>query len=187
MEFQPTPLDGAYVIVPERKTDERGFFVRTWCRQEFSSRGLCTDWVQSSISFNRRAGTLRGLHFQKAPFEETKLVQCIAGAIFDVIVDLRPSSSTYLRWFSIELSRANGLMLYIPQGYAHGFQTLEDDTEVSYQITPSYQPASAVGLRWDDPALGIVWPKIARRIISPKDLGYPDIGKDGTICDLKVA
>ena len=173
MIFHETALKGAYVIEPERKEDDRGFFARTWCREEFASHGLSTTLVQCNISYNHKRGTLRGMHFQKVPHAEVKLVRCTAGAIFDVIVDLRPRSSTYAKYFSVVLSRANRHMLYIPEGMAHGFQTLEDSTEVFYQMSHRYEGSSAGGVRWNDPQFGIAWPPDTR-IIAERDQQHPD-------------
>ena len=158
MRFQPTPLAGAYVIEPEPSEDERGAFMRTFCREEFGVQGLITEFVQCNVSYNLHKATLRGLHYQKPPHEEGKLVRCTAGAIFDVIVDIRPDSQTYCRWFAAELTQQNRLALYIPPGFAHGFQTLVDHSEVFYQMTEYYRPQSGAGLRWNDPAFGIQWP-----------------------------
>jgi len=174
VKFTPTPLSGAFVIDIEPIADERGYFARTWCTREMASHGLCTDVVQCNVSFNRRRGTLRGMHFQAAPHGETKIVRCIRGAIFDVIVDLRPGSPTVRRWFGVELSAANGRALYVPEGMAHGFQTLEDDAEVFYWMSEFHHPESARGVRWDDPAFGIEWPRAESRIVHPRDLAYPD-------------
>ena len=173
MKFSPTALVGAYVIDIEPVADERGFFVRSWCREEFARRGLNPDLAQCSISFNKKRGTLRGMHYQAEPHEETKVVRCTRGAIYDVIVDLRPESSTFRKWIAVELSADNRRMLYIPAGLAHGFQSLTDDTEVFYQISAPYHPESARGARWNDPAFGIEWP-VAERVISDKDRQYPD-------------
>ncbi len=173
MIFRETALKGAYVIEPERKEDERGFFARTWCREEFAFHGLSTTLVQCNISYNHKRGTLRGMHFQKAPHAEVKLVRCTAGAIFDVIVDLRPSSSTYTKYVSVVLSSVNRHMLYIPEGMAHGFQTLEDSTEVFYQMSHRYEGSSAGGVRWNDPQFRIAWPP-DMRIIAERDQQYPD-------------
>lgn len=169
-----TPLRGAFVIEPELERDERGFFARTWCERDFAAHGLDARPVQCSVSFSERAGTLRGLHYQAAPFEEVKIVRCINGAVFDVIVDLRPDSPTLARHFHIVLSAANRTMLYVPQGFAHGFQTLEDASEVEYQISEFYRPDAARGVRWNDPAFGIRWPAADRRIMSHRDQNYPD-------------
>lgn len=173
MRFIETPLAGAFVIDIEPMHDERGFFARTWCRQEFAAHGLHTATEQMSISFNRRKGTLRGMHFQMPPHEETKLVQCVRGSIYDVIVDLRKTSVTFAKWFGIELTSENRRMLYIPQGFAHGFLTLEDDAEVSYRMSQKYVPEAARGFRWNDPAFGIVWPEEVE-MISERDRRYPD-------------
>jgi len=173
MQLRETIISGAFLIEPERREDERGFFARTWCQREFEEHGLDTRLVQCSISYNRTAGTLRGMHFQREPYVEAKLVRCTAGAIHDVILDLRPSSPTCLSWISVELTAANRLALYVPAGLAHGFQTLVDDTEVYYQISEFYHPESADGVRWDDPAFRIRWP-LANPILSPRDKQYPD-------------
>ena len=172
MIFQETELPGAFVIDPERITDGRGFFARTWCRDEFAAHGLSSALVQGNTSFNTRRGTLRGMHFQVAPHPEIKLVRCTRGGIFDVIVDLRPDSPTYRRWVGVELSPSNGRMLYIPEGFAHGFQTLADETEVAYQMSEFFHPESARGVRWDDPRLAITWP-LAPVNLSEKDQRYP--------------
>lgn len=169
--FRETALKGAFVIEPERKEDDRGFFARTWCAEEFASRGLNPRLVQCSISYNKKRGTLRGMHYQVAPFEEAKLVRCTRGAIFDVIIDLRLASATYAKHVSVVLSEANRHMLYIPEGMAHGFQTMEDETEVFYQMSQMFHPESARGVRWDDPSFGIEWPP-ADRIISVRDRQY---------------
>jgi dTDP-4-dehydrorhamnose 3,5-epimerase len=173
MKFEQTPLAGAFVVIPDRMEDERGFFARTCSRDDFMARGLVGDFVQSSISFNKWKGTLRGLHFQKKPYEETKLVRCTMGAIFDVIVDLRPGSSTLTGWFGIELNPDNRKALYIPQGFAHGFITLTDDSEVLYQISENYRPDSAGGVRWNDAAFSIKW-TAEPTVISDRDRNYPD-------------
>lgn len=174
MIFRETPIPGAFVVEPERIEDERGFFARTWCEREFREHGLDPRLAQCSVSFNRRAGTLRGMHYQAAPHGEAKLVRCTMGAIYDVVVDLRPDSPAFRRWTAVELSARNRRMLYIPQGLAHGFQTLEPDTEVFYQISEFYHPESARGVRWNDPAFGIEWPEAAERVLSDRDAGYPD-------------
>jgi dTDP-4-dehydrorhamnose 3,5-epimerase len=173
VKFSPTVLAGAYVIDIEPVPDERGFFARSWCHEEFSRHGLNPDLAQCSISFSKKRGTLRGMHYQAAPHEETKVVRCTRGVIHDVILDLRPRSHTFRKWLAVELSADNHRMLYIPAGFAHGFQSLTDDTEVFYQISAPYHPASARGVRWDDPAFGIQWPA-AERIISDRDRHYPD-------------
>jgi len=167
------PLKGAFVIDPERLTDARGFFARTWCQHEAEVYGLNPRLVQCSISFNARKGTLRGLHYQASPHEEAKLIRCTMGAIYDVIVDLRRDSPTFRGHFGIVLNAENRRMLYVPEGFAHGFQTLEDNTEVFYQMSEFYAPDSARGVRWDDPAFGITWPA-ADRIINERDRAYPN-------------
>jgi dTDP-4-dehydrorhamnose 3,5-epimerase len=172
MQFEPLPLTGAYRISLQRHTDERGFFARRFCAAEFAERGLQADFVQRSISFNTRRGTLRGLHFQAAPHGETKLVRCTRGAAFDVIVDIRQDSATYGQWHAERLSAENRQILYIPEGFAHGFQTLEDDTELDYEIFPTYVPDAAKGVRWDDPEIGIGWP-IAEMTLSDRDRQLP--------------
>jgi len=164
--FRPTKLEGAFLIEPERKHDERGHFARTFCEREFAEHGLHSRFVQCNLSFNRRKGTLRGMHFQAAPHEEAKLVSCTRGAIYDVIIDLRAGSPTYRQHIGETLSAYNGKMLHIPEGFAHGFQTLEDDTEVFYQMSQFYHPESARGVRWDDPAFQIDWPPAERTIIA---------------------
>lgn len=166
------PLPGAYIVDIEPREDERGFFARTVCAVEFAARGLDAGFVQSSTSFNRRAGTLRGMHYQGAPHGENKLVRCTAGAVFDVAVDMRASSPTRGRWAAVELSAANRRAVYLPKGIAHGYLTLSDDTELLYQMTAPYVPAAARGVRWDDPALAIAWPE-ADRIIAERDLELP--------------
>jgi dTDP-4-dehydrorhamnose 3,5-epimerase len=172
MIFQPLKLAGAYRIEMQLMVDERGAFARRFCTDEFLALGLETDLVQRSISFNARAGTLRGMHFQAPPHLETKIVRCTRGAIFDVLVDLRRDSPTYGHWHGEELTADNRVALYIPKGFAHGFQSLIDNTEVDYEITPAYVPGSAAGFRFDDPALAIDWP-VADVIISPRDEALP--------------
>lgn len=172
MKFIETELNGAYIIEPERIEDERGFFARTFCEQEFAAHRLEIRFVQCSVSFNQRRGTLRGLHYQAAPHTEAKLVRCTAGAAFDVIVDIRPGSPTYKRWLGVELSSGNYRMLYIPEGFAHGFQSLEDRTELFYQISKPHAPEAARGIRWDDPAIGISWP-MKPLVVSARDQGFP--------------
>ena len=172
MRFEATPLAGAWLLWPERVLDERGFFARTWCRRELAARGLDPEIAQCSVSFNHRKGTVRGLHFQSAPHEEVKLVRVTRGAVFDVIVDLRPGSPTRGRHAGFTLSEGEGNQLYIPKGMAHGFQTLEDATEVSYQISAFYAPEAARGIRWDDPTLAIAWPEPVT-VISEKDRALP--------------
>ena len=172
MQFVPTQLDGAWIIEPERIADERGFFARCWCAAEFEARGLAGCIVQCNISFNRKRGTLRGMHYQQAPHAEAKLVRCTQGAIYDVIVDIRLDSPTYRQWAGVELTAANRRMLYVPTGCAHGFQTLADDSEVFYQMSQAYCRQAAAGLRFDDPAVGIRWP-LEVEVISAKDRSLP--------------
>lgn len=174
MRFIPTSLAGAYVIEPERLEDERGYFARTFCRDEFLAHGLNPSLAQCNVSFNARKGTLRGMHYQTKPHEEAKLVRCTRGSVFDVIVDIRADSPTRFQWFAIDLTAENGRMLYIPEGFAHGFQTLEDNSELFYQMSERYSPQSARGLRWNDPAIGIRWP-IAHPVISKRDAAFGDI------------
>jgi len=171
--FTETNLPGAFVIEAEKHEDERGFFARSFCQREFEAHGLNPNVAQCNISFNKRKGTLRGMHFQAAPFAEAKLVRCTAGSIYDVIVDLRKGSRSFKEHFATELSAANRKMLYIPEEFAHGFQTLEDNTEVFYQMSQVYSAEHARGVRWNDPAFGIQWPE-AQRIINERDRNYPD-------------
>jgi dTDP-4-dehydrorhamnose 3,5-epimerase len=172
MRFIPTNLEGAWIIQPQPNKDERGFFARTFCAEEFGTRGLVERFVQCSISWNTCRGAVRGLHYQLPPSSEVKLVSCTAGALLDVIIDLRPASPTYLQSYSVELTAGNRLMLYVPAMFAHGFQTLEDTTEVYYQISEFYAPKLGRGLRYDDPKLGINWP-LPVASISSQDLTWP--------------
>lgn len=169
MKFTPTKLAGVWLVDMERREDERGWFARTWCAEEFAAHGLPTGFSQCSTSFNRRRGTLRGMHYQIAPHAEAKLVRCVRGAMFDVALDLRPESATFKQWVAAELTAENGRGLFIPEGCAHGFQTLADDTEVFYQIAGAYHPVSGRGVRWDDPAFGIRWPSPHDACLSPRD------------------
>lgn len=171
MIFTETPLKGAYIIEPEKKGDNRGFFARTFCQKEFEAYGLNPSITQCNISLNIKKGTIRGMHYQMPPYEEEKVVWCARGAIYDVIVDLRTTSSTYKKWFGIELSEDNYKMLYIPKGFAHGFQTLKDETLIFYQMSEFHNPEYARGIRWDDPEIGIEWP-LRDIIISEKDKRY---------------
>ncbi len=171
MIFTETALAGVFLIEPEKLADERGFFARTFSQDEFASRGLAAHFVQSSLSVNTARGTLRGMHYQCAPHEEAKVVTCVRGAIFDAVIDLRRDSPTYRRWFAAELTAQNYRMLYVPEGCAHGFQTLEDDTVVVYQMSEFYHPESTRGVRWDDPAFGIAWP-LRPTVISGQDRAY---------------
>jgi dTDP-4-dehydrorhamnose 3,5-epimerase len=171
LRFVETPLTGLYLLEVEPIDDDRGFFARSFCARDFRDHGLEDRVAQCNISFNNKAGTLRGLHFQAQPYEEAKLVRCTRGAIYDVAVDVRPNSPTYLKWFAAELTAENRYMMFIPRGFAHGFQTLVDESEVFYLMSEFYHPECARGLRWDDPSLGITWP-LADPIISDKDRGY---------------
>lgn len=170
MIFRETAIEGAFIIEPDRQEDERGFFARVYCREEFESHGLNPNLVQCSLSLSKRKGTLRGMHYQVAPHEEAKLVRCTMGAIYDVILDLRHTSRTFEKWLAVELTAENRKMLYVPEGCAHGFQTLEDDTEVFYQMSEFYHPECARGVRWDDPALGIEWPAPSPIVMSERDM-----------------
>ena len=178
MVFRETGLKGAAVIEIEQRVDERGFFARAWCRREFEEKGLLSGLVQSNISFNRATGTLRGMHYQSPPYEEEKLVRCTRGALYDVIVDLRQDSPTFKQWFGVELTEDNRRMLYVPKGFAHGFQTLADNTEVFYHVTEYYTPGAEGGIRWDDPLIAICWPPSRVRVISDKDRSWPDYRPD---------
>lgn len=173
MLFSETQLKGAYIIEIEKLEDNRGFFARSWCQKEFEAHGLNPRIVQANVSYNKRKGTLRGMHYQKTPYEETKLVRCTKGAIYDVIIDLRPTSTTYGQWIGVELTKDNYKMLYVPENFAHGFQTLEDDSEAIYQVSQFYTPGAESGIRWDDPAFNIDWP-IGVQVISDKDKSWPD-------------
>jgi len=173
MRYRETAIPGAFLIEPEPREDARGFFARVWDRREMEERGLDSAVAQVSLSSNRLRGTLRGMHFQAAPDEETKIVRCIRGALQDVLLDLRRGSAAYLRWEAFELNAENRSALYVPKGVAHGFQTLADDTEVLYQISQFQAPGSARGVRWNDPAFGIRWP-LPDPILSDRDREYPD-------------
>ena len=172
MLIEELPLKDAYLVDIQKVTDERGYFARAWCQREFEEHGLTSNLVQANISFNYRKGTLRGLHYQVDPHKEAKLVRCTKGGIYDVLVDLRLNSTTYGKWFGIELSSENHRMLWIPEGFAHGYQTLEDDTEVFYHVTEFYTPESERGTRYDDPVFGITWP-LEISVISEKDANWP--------------
>lgn len=173
MMFRPVDLPSAFLIDVERHHDERGFFARSWCQREFEAHGLHSRLVQCSISRNYRRGTLRGLHYQAPPHAEAKLVRCTAGAIYDVIVDLRPDSPAFLRYFGVVLSAENQTALYVPEGLAHGFLTLAENSDVLYQMSEFHEPAAARGVRWNDPAFAISWPE-AVTVISQRDRTYPD-------------
>jgi dTDP-4-dehydrorhamnose 3,5-epimerase len=174
--FAPVSVQGAYTVDIQKLEDSRGFFARTWCHDEFQTHNLAAELAQCSTSFNLRKGTLRGLHYQAAPYEEAKLVRCTMGAIFDVIVDLRPKSATFKKHFHVVLSAENRTALYIPEGVAHGFQTLTDNSEVFYQMSKPYVKEYSRGVRWDDPQFGIKWPE-GERIILERDRSYPDFTK----------
>jgi dTDP-4-dehydrorhamnose 3,5-epimerase len=172
--FTETELPGAFVIDIDRHEDERGFFARAWCEREFEEHGLATRVVQCNLAYNHVKSTLRGMHYQAAPHAEVKLVRCTRGAVYDVIVDLRAGSSTFKRWIGVELTAENGRMLYVPEGFAHGYQTLVDGTETFYQVSAFHEPEAERGIRWDDPAFQIAWPQAEHRVISAKDRAWPD-------------
>jgi dTDP-4-dehydrorhamnose 3,5-epimerase len=176
MRFTPTNLTGSFVIDPERHEDERGWFARSFCTDEFAAHGLPVVFPQHNVSFNRRRGTLRGLHYQTAPYEEPKVVRCVRGAVFDAIVDIRPDSATWGMWVAYELNADNGRALYVPPGFAHGFQTLADDCEVLYLMGQQYVPGHAAGIRYDDPSIGLLWP-LPPTVISERDLAFPAIAR----------
>jgi dTDP-4-dehydrorhamnose 3,5-epimerase len=173
MIFSETDLSGAFLIEPEHLDDERGFFARVWCRREFAANALSTEFVQSSISFSKARGTLRGMHYQATPYEEDKLIRCTRGGIYDVIIDLRPDSLTFLQHGKAVLTADNRMMLYVPKGFAHGFLTLQDATEVTYSMSEYHEPEYARGVRWNDPVFGIEWPNKVR-VISERDRAYAD-------------
>jgi dTDP-4-dehydrorhamnose 3,5-epimerase len=174
MIFSETRIKDIYLLEPKRFEDERGFFAPSFSAQEFAERGLASVFVETNISYSRTRGTLRGMHYQAAPFGQAKLVRCTRGAVFDVAVDLRPHSPTYREWVGVELSAEDRSMLYLPGDCAHGFQTLTDDTEVFYMVSQVYEPASGRGFRWDDPAFKIEWPEVEERIVLQRDREYPD-------------
>lgn len=178
MIFNETDLKGAFIVELERREDERGFFARTWDQREFDIRGLNARVAQCNTSYNAKQGTLRGLHYQDEPHEEARLVRCTMGAIYDVIIDLRRDSPTFKKWTSVELTADNHRMLYVPERFAHGFLTLEDRTEVFYQMSEIYVPGSARGVRWDDPAFRVTWP-LQVQVISERDKNYPDFHDQG--------
>lgn len=172
MEFHETPVAGVYLVRQQRCTDERGYFARVWCAQQFRDQGLEPNVCQCNVGFSRKSGTLRGIHFQQPPHAEVKLVRCTAGAIYDVALDLRPESPTFLEWYGVELNPIEGQMLYIPEGCAHGYQTLADDTEILYQTSKAYVSDAASGVRYDDPAFEIQWP-LCPTMISEADRNWP--------------
>ncbi len=173
MIFTESKLKGAFIIEMDKKGDDRGFFARTWCKNEFEAQGLSAQFVQVNLAFNEKKGILRGMHYQRTPYEEVKLVRCTRGALYDVIIDIRKSSPTYKQWIGVELTQNNYRMLYVPEGFAHGYQTLEDHTEIIYQVSQFYSPNAEGGVRWDDATVNIVWPETEERIISPKDKAWP--------------
>lgn len=175
MRIVPTSFSGLFVLEPERVADERGYFARTYCEASFSQHRLETRFVQAGTAFNFCAGTVRGLHYQRAPHEETKLIRCTSGKVHDVVLDVRPNSPTYLSLFEITLSQENGLSLYVPGGYAHGYQTLHDGSELSYSMSTNYQPDAAAGICWNDPAIRLAWP-LPISVISNRDRTWPLIG-----------
>ncbi len=174
MEFTETKIEGAFIIDPRRFEDERGFLAPSWRQRDFAARGIEAQFVEANITFSRKRGTLRGMHYQSPPHAQAKLVRCTAGAIYDVIIDLRPESPSFKHWIGVELTADNHRLLYVPEGCAHGFQTLADDTEVFYQIAGVYAPDYAGGVRWDDPAFGVEWPPTGERVIIVRDQEYPD-------------
>ena len=174
MKFTPTKLAGVWLVDLDRRADERGWFARTWCAEEFAQHGLNANLAQCSLSYNLRCGTLRGMHYQGAPHAETKLVRCVRGAMFDVALDLRPDSPTFREWVGVELTAENGRALFVAEGCAHGFQTLADHTEVLYQIAGVYHPDSARGVRWNDPGFAIEWLNPELAILSNRDASYPN-------------
>jgi len=179
MIFTPTMLEGkSFIIDIEPYEDIRGFLARTVCKTEFEQHGLNSNFVQQSISFNPNLGTLRGMHYQAAPFEEEKLVRVTRGAIFDVIVDISPNSKTYKKWFGVELSENNRRQIYIPKGFAHGFQTLEPNTEVLYEMTSQYQPDASTGFIWSDPLINIEWPETKNRMVGIRDVGFQNLSNE---------
>ncbi len=178
MRFVPTPLPGAWTIEIDVLRDQRGHFARVYCEREFAAHGLVSRFVQANLSGNLRRGTLRGLHYQAAPHEEARVVRCTQGAVYDVMVDLRRESPTYLRWHAVELSRANGRAAYVPSGFAHGFQTLEDDTELLYLMSEFFVPEAGRGLHWADPVLAVAWP-LPDPVVSERDRAHPLIDPAG--------
>jgi dTDP-4-dehydrorhamnose 3,5-epimerase len=173
MIFTETSVQGCFIIEPDRFDDDRGYFSKIWDVKEFRDRGLSTDFAQFNLAFNHKAGTLRGMHFQAPPHEEVKLVRCTRGVVYDVIVDLRPASPTYLKWSGVELSGDNYRTYYVPRGCAHGYVTLTDHAEVTYNVSAHYAPSAARGVRWNDPAFAIQWP-MQPKVINPRDANYPD-------------
>ncbi len=169
MKFQSTPLEGLFLIEPEPRADDRGFFARVFCVEEFARHGLCTSWLQANIAQSKSKGITRGMHYQHSPHAENKLVRCTKGSVFDAVIDMRPDSNTFKQWFGAELSESNQTMLYVPEGFAHGYQVLEDETQLHYMVSALYAPQSEAGVRWDDPAVGIDWPIKEAVQLSDKD------------------
>jgi dTDP-4-dehydrorhamnose 3,5-epimerase len=174
MRFTKTKFQDCFIIEPDRFEDERGFFGRAWSEAEFAAQGLEVRFVEANLSFNSKKNTLRGLHYQSQPHEQGKLVRCTRGAVYDVALDLRRGSPTYKQWVGAELSQENRFALFVPGGFAHGFQTLMDDSEVLYEVTKTYAPASSYGVRWNDPAFNIDWPEATELVMLPRDRDYPD-------------
>jgi len=174
MIFKATPLDGAFVIELEKHQDDRGYFARTFCQREFADQGLTTNIAQANSSLSRYKGTLHGMHYQTEPHAETKLVRCIRGAVFDVIIDLRPESESFCQWFGSELTADNGKMMYVPEGFAHGYQTLKDNSELFYMVSQFYTPEVEKGVRWNDKRFRISWPETNKILLSDKDRAWPD-------------
>lgn len=169
MKFQSTPLSGLYLIEPEPREDERGFFARVFCVDEFAEHALCTDWLQANVAYNKFKGITRGMHYQHSPNAEVKLVRCTRGSVFDAVIDMRPDSATYLHWYGAQLSELNQNMLYIPEGFAHGYQVLADNSELHYMVSARYAPESEAGVRWNDPLVNIDWPIANGVQLSDKD------------------
>ena len=174
MKITETELQGVFLVEPTRFEDERGFFAPSFSAKEFAARGMASRFVENNISYSRSRGTLRGMHYQAAPHGQAKLVRCTRGSIYDVAIDLRPDSPTFKRWAGVELSAENRLTLCVPAEFAHGFQTLEDETEVFYLVSNYYAPGAQRGVRWDDPAFRIEWPEVAERVMADRDRDYPD-------------
>lgn len=186
MRYTPTPLKGSYLIELEKREDSRGFFARLFCKEEFAKHGLESDFVQANNSLSKDKGTLRGLHYQLPPMQETKLVRCIKGSLYDVIVDLRPDSQTFGRWFAETLSEDNRLMMYVPRGFAHGFLTLTGDAEILYLVSQPYSKELERGIRWNDPRFAIQWPG-EPRVISDRDQSHPDFDPEYHLNHLQAA
>ncbi len=174
MIFSKTRLKGVFIIELEKHEDERGYFARAWCKKEFKASGLNSNLAQANTALSLHKGTLRGMHYQIAPYQETKIIRCIRGAVFDVVIDLRPNSISYCEWLGVELSSENHTMLYVPEGFAHGYQTLKNNAEVFYLVSQFYAPDAERGVRWDDPVFNIEWPETSDLVISEKDNNWPD-------------